>query len=125
MEEIVFLFRGINFYITQLPLWKKTDFPWLAEVDSMALQQSLRDLNEAYKNFFRKPGKVGFPRFKSKCNNRKSYRTNKVSIVGDKQIKLPKLGLVKARISRPIEGRILSATVKQVPSDKYFVTKNM
>ncbi|MEG2201931.1 MAG: transposase, partial [Raoultibacter sp.] len=39
----------------------------------------------------------------------------------DRQVKLPKLGLVKARISRPFEGRILSATVKQVPSGKYFV----
>ncbi|MEG1831513.1 MAG: IS200/IS605 family element RNA-guided endonuclease TnpB [Raoultibacter sp.] len=114
--------KGINSYITQIPLWKKTEEPWLAEADSMALQQSLRDLDKAYKNFFRNPGKVGFPRFKSKRNNRKSFRTNKVSIVGDKQIKLPKLGAVKAKISRPIEGRILSATVKQVPSGKYFVT---
>ncbi|MEG2201650.1 MAG: IS200/IS605 family element RNA-guided endonuclease TnpB [Raoultibacter sp.] len=114
--------KGINSYITQIPLWKKTEEPWLAEADSMALQQSLRDLDKAYKNFFRNPGKVGFPRFKSKRNNRKSYRTNNVSIVGDKQVKLPKLGIVKARISRPIEGRILSATVKQVPSGKYYVT---
>ncbi|MEG0619566.1 MAG: IS200/IS605 family element RNA-guided endonuclease TnpB [Raoultibacter sp.] len=114
--------RLINAYITQIPLWKKTEEPWLAEADSMALQQSLRDLDRAYKNFFRNPGKVGFPRFKSKRNNRKSYRTNTVSIVGDKQVKLPKLGAVKARISRPIEGRVLSATVKQVPSGKYYVT---
>lgn len=114
--------KGINHYITQIPTWKKTDSPWLAEVDSMALQQSLRDLDKAYKNFFRSPGKIGFPRFKSKHNHRQSYRTNVISVLDTKHIKLPKIGVVKARISRPIEGRILSATVKQVPTGKYFVT---
>ena len=114
--------RGINSYITLIPQWKRSEAPWLSEVDSMALQQSLRDLDRAYKNFFRSPGKVGFPRFKSKRAGRKSYRTNSVAIVDGRHIKLPKLGLVKARISRPIEGRILSATVKQVASGKYYVT---
>ena len=114
--------NGINHYITQIPTWKKTDSPWLAEVDSMALQQSLRDLDKAYKNFFRSPGKIGFPRFKSKHNHRQSYRTNVISVLDTKHIKLPKVGVVKARISCPIEGRILSATVKQVPTGKYFVT---
>lgn len=114
--------KSINSYIAQIPTWKKTDFPWLAEVDSMALQQSLRDLDKAYRNFFSNPGKVGFPKFKSKHNNCKSYRTNNVTVVDDNHVHLPKLGIVKARISRPIEGRILSATLKQVPSGKYFVT---
>ena len=113
--------RGINSYITLIPRWKRSEAPWLSEVDSMALQQSLRDLDRAYKNFFRSPGRVGFPRFKSKRAGRKSYRTNNVAIVDGRHIKLPKLGLVKARVSRPIEGRILSATVKQVPSGKYYV----
>jgi putative transposase len=114
--------RGINSYITLIPRWKRSEAPWLSEVDSMALQQSLRDLDKAYKNFFRSPGKVGFPRFKSKHAGRKSYRTNNVTIVDGRHIKLPKLGLVKARVSRPIEGRILSATVKQVASGKCYVT---
>ena len=114
--------KGINSYITLIPQWKRSEAPWLSEVDSMALQQSLRDLDKAYKNFFRSPGKVGFPKFKSKHASRKSYRTNNITIVDGKHIKLPKLGLVKARISRPIGGRILSATVKQVASGKYYVT---
>ena len=113
--------RGINSYITLIPRWKRSEAPWLSEVDSMALQQSLRDLDRAYKNFFRSPGKVGFPRFKSKHAGRKSYRTNSVTIVDGRHIKLPKLGLVKARISRPVEGRVLSATVKQVASGKCYV----
>lgn len=114
--------KSINSYITQIPLWKRTEAPWLAEVDSVALQQSLRNLDKAYQNFFRNPGKVGFPKFKSKRASRKTYRTNVVAVVDEKHIKLPKLGLVKARVSRPTEGRILSATVKQVASGKYYVT---
>ena len=114
--------KHINSYITQIPAWKKTDAPWLSEVDSMALQQSLRDLDKAYRNFFRAPNKVGFPKFKSKHAGRKSYRTNSVEIIDAKHVKLPKLGIVKARVSRPAEGRVLSATVKQVPSGKYYVT---
>ena len=114
--------KGINFYITQIPPWKRSYAPWLSEVDSMALQQSLRDLDKAYKNFFRSPSRVGFPRFKSKHAGRRSYRTNNIAVVDDRHVRLPKLGIVKARVSRGIEGRILSATVKQVPSGKYFVT---
>lgn len=114
--------EGINSYITLIPQWKKSEAPWLSEVDSMALQQSLRNLDKAYKNFFRNPNEVGFPKFKPKRARRKSYRTNKITIVDDKHVELPKLGSVKARISRPIEGRVLSATIKQVASGKYYVT---
>ena len=108
------------------PLRKDTE--WLKEVDSTALQSSLQDLDFAYKNFFRriKQGnqKAGFPRFKSKKQSRKSYRTknHKTTIqVLDKHIKLPKLGLVRCAVSKEIQGRILSATVSQNPSGKYFV----
>ena len=114
--------KGMNAYITQIPRWKKEEAPWLAEVDSMALQQALRNLDAAYRNFFRKPGRVGFPKFKSKRAGRQSYRTNVAQVVDDRHVKLPKLGIVKARVSRPTEGRVLSATVKRVPSGKYFVT---
>ena len=113
--------RGIGSYMTQLPVWKKTDAPFLAEVDSMALQQSLRDLDRAYQNFFRNPGRTGFPKFRSKHAGRRSYRTNMACVPDPRHVKLPKLGLVKARVSRRIEGRVLSATVKQVPSGRYFV----
>lgn len=113
---------SINSYMKLIPRWKRAeDTKWLADVDSMALQQALRDLDRAYRNFFRNPGKVGFPRFRSKRDNRRSYRTNSVSVVDSRHVKLPKLGLVKARVSRPPEGRVLSATVKQAPSGKYYV----
>lgn len=101
---------------------------WLAEADRSAYTYALRDLDAAYQNFFRglKTGKhVGFPKFKSKKSNRFSYTTqfirNNIKIL-DNRIQLPKLGLVKCRASKQIEGRILSATVSKNPSGKYFVS---
>lgn len=108
----------------------KKEFAWLQEPDKNALQNALRNLNTAYQNFFRrvkKGGAPGFPKFKSKKSGRKSYQTaangSYIRIEG-KQIRLPKLGLVKAKISRQIpEGhRIISATVSQEPSGKYYVS---
>ena len=101
----------------------KVELPYLKEPDKCALQNALKDLDTAYKNFF-KHGK-GFPKFKSKKNRRQSYRTNftggNIAIVGNR-IKLPKLGKVKFRDVQEIQGRILNATVSQTPSGKYFVS---
>ena len=107
----------------------KKALEWLCEVDSTALQSSLHDLDSAFQNFFRgaKRGgqRVGYPKFKSKRNQCKSYKSKRVganiAVVGNK-VKLPKLGLVKCRISKEVKGRILNATVSQNPSGKYFVS---
>ena len=120
--------KTFNYYdcardMTQL----KKSLEWLKEVDSTALQSSLRDLDTAYQNFFRrvKAGKEpGYPKFKSKHNYHQSYKSKCVGStikVLDKAVQLPKLGKVKCRISRPVEGRILSATVSRSASGKYFV----
>ena len=75
------------------PASYKTEFPFLKEVDSLALANAQLNLNEAYKNFFSDPS-VGFPNFKNKKSNYNSYTTNNqngtVSII-DNQLKLPKL----------------------------------
>lgn len=105
---------------------KKTDsFNFLKEVDSIALQQSLRHLDTAFKNFFNNP-KIGFPKFKSK-RNKKSYTTVCVNgniSIAKGCIKLPKIGYVKIRQHRSIpEDYILkSVTVSQNPSGKYFAS---
>ncbi len=102
----------------------KQEIAWLREPDKCALQNALKDLDTAYKNFFRSVksgGKKGFPRFKSKRNRRKSYKTNSNIAISNSYVRLPKLGLVKCRISKEVKGRILSATVSQNPSGKYFV----
>lgn len=102
----------------------KREIEWLREPDKCALQSALRDLDTAYQNFFRrvKQGqKPGYPKFKSKRDRHKSYKTNSNIKVLDKAVQLPKLGLVKCRVSKEVQGRILSATVSQNPSGKYFV----
>lgn len=109
----------------------KKNLEWLREVDATALQAALQaalqSLDTAYQNFFRrmKQGqKPGYPRFKSKRDHRRSYKSKRVGEnikVLDGTIQLPKLGLVKCRISKEVKGRILSATVSQNPSGKYFV----
>ena len=101
----------------------------LKEVDATALQSALRDLDDAYKHFFRrmKAGekKWDFPRFKNKHNPRQSYKSkcngNTIKVLDGKHIRLPKLGAVRCAVSKQVQGRILSATVSRDPSGKYFV----
>ena len=102
----------------------KKELDWLREPDKCALQNALRDLDAAYRNFFhslKTGGTTGFPKFKSKRASRRSYRTNGHIYLFERHIQLPKLGRVNCCVSRPIEGRILFATVSQAPSGKYFV----
>ena len=95
---------------------------WLKDVDKFSLQNSLKDLDKAYKNFF---SGSGYPKFKSKKDNRKSYRTsytnNNIEFL-DKWIKVPKLGKLKIRDKIKPQGRIISATITQAPSGKYYIS---
>lgn len=101
----------------------KSELEWLKEVDSTALQSSLRDLDRAYQKFFKEH--TGFPKFKSKKTHRFSYKTkcvnNNIQYCG-KHIKLPKLGMVKTKNKLIPQGRVLNATVLQEPSGKYYVS---
>ena len=105
----------------------KQELPWLKEADSTSLQAAINDLDAAFQHFFRRVKcgeKPGYPQFKSKKDHRKSYKSKRVGtniMVLEKAVRLPKLGLVKCRISKEVKGRILSATVSQNPSGKYFV----
>ena len=105
----------------KLPAMKK-EFVWLKEVDSIAIQSSVRNLADAYTRLFKKQNNA--PRFKSKKNNIQSYTTRQtnenIAFVGNK-IKLPKLGLVRFAKSREVKGRILNATVRRNPSDRLLV----
>ena len=101
----------------------KKELVWLKEVDSTSLQSSLKDLETAYKKFFKE--KSGFPKFKSKKTNRFSYKTKytngNIEYLG-KYIKLPKIGMVKIKDKQIPQGRILNATISKEPSGKYFVS---
>lgn len=116
--------------LTQL----KKEKEWLRESDKFALQNSLKDLDSAYQNFFREINKgnknQGFPKFKSKKNHYQSYRTNFTNNnieldFTNNRIKLPKLGWIKCKLHRQFIGKILSATISQVPSGRYFVSLNV
>lgn len=106
-------------------LKKQDDFAFLKDVDSIALQQSLRDLDRGFKNFFDKKAK--HPQFKSKHNNHQSYRTinqgDNIRVVG-KYLKLPKLGYVKIKQSMEV-GHINNVTIEKTPTGKYFVVLNV
>lgn len=106
-------------------LKKQEDFMFLKTVDSIALQQSLRDLDCGFKNFFEK--RARHPQFKSKHNNHQSYRTvnqgNNIRIVG-KYLKLPKIGYVKIKQSMEV-GHINNVTIERTPTGKYFVVLNV
>lgn len=101
----------------------KSKLEWLKEVDSTALQSSLKDLDMAYQKFFKEH--FGYPKFKSKKTHRFSYKSkcvNKNIQYCGKYIKLPKLGMVKTKNKLIPQGRILNATVSQEPSGKYYVS---
>ncbi|QWH20783.1 transposase (plasmid) [Bacillus mycoides] len=107
--------------LTQLK--KQNDTIWLKEVDSIALQSTLKNLADAFSRFFKKQNDP--PQFKSKRNKIQSYTTKEtngnIAVIGNR-IKLPKIGLVKFAKSREVTGRILNATIRRNPSGKYFVS---
>lgn len=99
----------------------KKELEWLKEPDKDSLQKSLKDLDMAYQKFFKEHS--GYPKFKSKKNRYKSYRTsytNNNIRFEKKHIKLPKLGLVKVRDKQMPQGRILNATISQEPNGHYY-----
>ena len=107
------------------PAQYKKEFEWLKEVDSLALANAQMNLDKAYKNFFRDKS-VGFPKFKSKKNNNKSYTTNNQNgtiYIENNKIKLPKLkSMIKIKLHRKFTGTIKSCTISQKPSGKYFIS---
>lgn len=116
--------RGISsFDLIKELVEKKIEFPWLKEVNSQALQASIQNLDMAYTKFFK--DKKGFPKFKSKHNNHKSF-TNVQNTTIDfdlNKIYFPKFKEgVKVKIDRKFEGKIKSSTVSKTPSGKYFIS---
>ena len=114
--------------LNNTPAQYKKEFPWLKEIDSLALANAQLNLQAAYNNFFKRP-EVGFPKFKSKKNNYYSYTTNNINNFtsirfsdDNKYIKLPKIGLVRIKKHRNFEGNIKSVTVSKTSSGKYYAS---
>jgi transposase, IS605 orfB family, central region len=108
---------------SRTPAELKKEFSFLKEVDSLALANEWMNLNSAYRNFFRDK-KVGFPKFKSKKNDRKSYKTYGAIKVLNGFVKLPKIGFIKCRTHReiPVDWKIKSATISQTPTGKFYIS---
>jgi len=121
--------KGVNYYdqANELKNIKKVDgFEWIKQSPAQILQQALKDLDSAFRNFFN--GR-GFPKFK-KRNLNDSFRFPDpkqftVERISNKKasVKLPKVGNVKFRYSRPIEGRIRNATISR-DGDKWYISFN-
>lgn len=136
---------GYNKMSSILTQVKKADV-FLKEVDSTALQQTLKQLDEAYKNWFEFIKQNGIkyspkvierlkkknkqptifdsekhPKFKNKKNPKNSYKSTNCKIK-DNKVLIPKVGLVDVAWSREIKGKILSATISKTPTEKYFIS---
>ena len=123
-------YKSTGKFVAVTPAKYKKDYPFLKEVDSLALANAQLNLQSAFKNRFSKSRKKnnGFPKFKSAKRSRKSYTTNNqhgtVAIIDNKYIKLPKIGKVKAVIHRIPDSDwiVKSATVSQESDGKYYIS---
>jgi putative transposase len=100
----------------------KRQHPWLCDADAQSLQQTLRDMDDAYNRFFKG---CGFPKFKSKKNNKQSYRVvQKIKIIDDKYINLPKIGKIKVRHNFNLSkiNKIFNATISFETTGKFYVS---
>ena len=130
LEDKITSYKESKSFGKQTPAMYKTNYPFLKEVDSLALANVQLNLQGAMRNCFDKKRKKknGFPKFKSAKHSRKSYTTNNqngtVAIVDNKYIKLPKIGKVKAVIHREPKSDwiIKSATISQDRDDKYYIS---
>ena len=93
---------------------------WLKEADSQALQQSVMHLDEAFKRFFKHQGR--YPRFKSKHGKQSMSYPQRVKVVGENALYLPKVGTVKAVLHRVLVGKIKTVTVSRTKTGKYYAS---
>ncbi len=112
--------------IKSTPAVYKKEFPWLREVDSIALCNVQLDLEKAFRDHRKMPER-GYPRYKSKHHSKRSYKTNLVNDnirIEGKKIRLPKVGAVKIRVHReiPDDWKLKNVTIVKEPSGKYYAS---
>ena len=129
LSDKVESYKEIGKFVSVTPAMYKDKYPFLREVDSLALANKQMDLQQAFQNCFDKKRKKKnqFPKFKSAKKSRKSYTTNNVNgniVLGEKYIRLPKVGNVKAVIHRLPEEHwvIKSVTVSMERDGSYYVS---
>lgn len=103
-------------------LKKQEETEWLSEVSTQSLQSSIRNMDAAFTRFFRE--KKGFPKFRSKKRNGKSFQFVQQVYVDfeSKRIQMPKVGKVKFACDRTFVGKIGTCTVSKSPTNKYYIS---
>ena len=112
-----------NYYDCNAFLRKLKDiYPWLRDVNSQSLQMANRNLDTAFRNFFRNPGKTGYPTFK-KRSARQSFQCPQNVKVDYKAaaVYLPRIGWIDCVFHRRFKGDVKTVTVVLEPSGKYYV----
>lgn len=130
LSEKIESYKTTGKFVAVTPAKYKKDFPYLKEVDSLALANVQLNLQSAFRNHFdrNRRKKTGFPKFKSAKHSRKSYTTNNqngtVAIIDSRYIRLPKIGNVRAVIHRVpgTDWKLRSATVSCSSDDRYYVS---
>lgn len=130
LSEKIESYKTTGKFVAVTPAKYKKDFPYLKEVDSLALANVQLNLQSAFRNHFdrNRRKKTGFPKFKSAKHSRKSYTTNNqngtVAIIDNRYIRLPKTGKVRAVIHRVpgTDWKLRSATVSCSSDDRYYVS---
>ena len=130
LSEKIESYKTTGKFVAVTPAKYKKDFPYLKEVDSLALANVQLNLQSAFRNHFdrNRRKKTGFPKFKSAKHSRKSYTTNNqngtVAIIDSRYIRLPKIGKVRAVIHRVpgTDWKLRSATVSCSSDDRYYVS---
>ena len=104
----------------QIPVLK-AEHEWLKECYSQCLQQSALNLSQAFQNFFE--GRAKYPTFKSKHHRQSVQFPQNVKVISESAIKFPGLlGIVAAKVHRPIAGQLKTVTVSKMPDGKYFAS---
>jgi len=127
LEEKMRVYQAENRSLTMFDLNNripelKKQYEWMSETNSQSLQAVNRNVETAFKNFFRK--KADFPKFKSKKNPVQSFQIPQHYEVNltENRVKLPKLGIVKTVISRKYTGTLKTATISATSTGKYFIS---
>lgn len=110
-------------YINMLPVLKK-EHPWLADADSSALQKAVARMDRSVKVFFKarkKNPNLRFPSYQPKKKATMSYTVTRCKWSDETGLSLPKIGAIQTSVSRPIEGRILNATIVRTNRKHYYV----
>lgn len=103
------------------PMKREEGKSWLYETPNVCLQQAIRNMDSAFTRFFRE--KKGFPKFRNRHGRQRIQFVNNVDVdFGAGKVRLPKIGWVRAFISRPFEGKMGTCTVSRNAAGKYFIS---